>query len=75
MKISLIMGIISLLLYVNTAYGKSVKPVKEAPGCQKNLEMCLDDMDTCGTDLGTCDTDLGTCGTDLDNAVPRHMRY
>jgi len=61
MKISLIMGIISLLLYVNTAYGKSVKPVKEAPGCQKNLVMCLDDMDTCDTDLGTCDTDLAAC--------------
>jgi len=53
-RISLIMGIISLLLYVNTAYGVSVKPKKSSPGCQKNLEMCTDDLDTCDTDLQTC---------------------
>ena len=46
-RISLIMGIIFLLLYVNTAYGKSVKPVKTSPGCQKNLEMCTEDLGTC----------------------------
>jgi len=54
-RISLIMGIIFLLLYVNTAYGKSVKPVKEKPGCQKNLEMCTEDLDICDTDLAACE--------------------
>ncbi|MCH7926811.1 MAG: hypothetical protein IID03_02330 [Candidatus Dadabacteria bacterium] len=63
-RLSLIMGIIFLLLYVNTAYSKPVKPIKTSPGCQKNLEMCTDDLGTCGTDLGICETDLTQANTD-----------
>ena len=59
-RLSLIMGIIFLLLYVNTAYSKPVQPIKTSPGCQKNLEMCTDDLGTCGTDLGICETDPHT---------------
>ena len=57
------MGIMSLLLFVNTAYGVSVKPKKSSPGCQKNLEMCTEDLGTCETDLGTCQT--ATCSNDI----------
>jgi len=71
-RISLIMGIIFLLLYVNTAYGKPVKPIKKAPGCQSNLEMCTGDLGTCEGnlnmrtgELGICDIDLSDCNMEL----------
>lgn len=53
-----LMGVLS---WTNSAYVKSVTPVKSDPGCQKNYEMCTGNLTTCTVNETTCNADLAAC--------------
>jgi hypothetical protein len=67
----LLVGVITIVMWTGSAYGRRVSPVKNPPGCQKNLEMCSNDLGICEADLAGCEADCQIFpGDGQDNNPP-----
>jgi hypothetical protein len=53
--VSVFFGLVIVVLLTNQAQTKPIAPVKEDPGCQRNLIHCSADLSACVDDLAGCE--------------------